>query len=92
MRLRVGDDGEAGGGETYQFAAIIGFPRGFIFFDLGFILIFAIEDLFFFFCSSRPMITVLLVATWIASSFHSISLTNFFSSQKTFGANEFKVI
>lgn len=40
----------------YQFAAMIGLPSGLTFFDFGFILIFGIEDLFFFFWSSRPMI------------------------------------
>lgn len=43
-------------GETYQFAAIIGFPKGLTLFDFGFILIFGIEDLFFFFCNSRPIL------------------------------------
>jgi hypothetical protein len=33
----------------YQFAAMIGLPSGLTFFDFGFILIFGIEDLFFFF-------------------------------------------
>jgi hypothetical protein len=40
----------------YQFAAIIALPKGLTLFDLGFILTFAIEDLFFFFCNSRPII------------------------------------
>jgi hypothetical protein len=43
---------------VYQFAAMIGLPNGLTFFDFGFILTFGIEDLFFFFCSSRPMIAV----------------------------------
>lgn len=64
-------DREVGG--TNQFAAIIGFPRGFIFFDLGFILIFAMEDLFFFFCNSRPMIAVYVVA--ISSTAHELFST-----------------
>jgi hypothetical protein len=42
----------------YQFAAMIGLPSGLTFFDFGFILIFGIEDLFFFFWSSRLMIAV----------------------------------
>jgi hypothetical protein len=33
----------------------MGLPKGLTLFDLGFILIFGIEDLFFFFWSSRPM-------------------------------------
>jgi hypothetical protein len=37
---------------------MIGLPNGLTFFDFGFILAFGIEDLFFFFCSSRPMIAV----------------------------------
>jgi hypothetical protein len=37
---------------------MIGLPNGLTFFDFGFILTFGIEDLFFFFCSSRPMIAV----------------------------------
>lgn len=37
------------GGVGYQFAAMIGLPKGLTLFDLGFILIFGIEDLFFFF-------------------------------------------
>jgi hypothetical protein len=45
-------------GGVYQFAAMIGLPNGLTFFDFGFILTFGIEDLFFFFCSSRPMIAV----------------------------------
>jgi hypothetical protein len=40
----------------YQFAAMMGLPKGLTLFDFGFILIFGIEDLFFFFWSSRPMI------------------------------------
>jgi hypothetical protein len=37
---------------------MIGLPSGLTFFDFGFILIFGIEDLFFFFWSSRPIIAV----------------------------------
>jgi len=44
----------------YQFAAMIGLPRGLTLFDFGFSLIFEIEDLFFFFCSSRPMIVTVV--------------------------------
>lgn len=47
-----------GGGEggRYQLAAMMGFPSGLTFFDLGFCRTLAIEDLFFFFWSSRPMV------------------------------------
>jgi hypothetical protein len=40
----------------YQFAAMIGFPRGLTLLDFGFSLIFGMEDLFFFFWSSRPIV------------------------------------
>lgn len=52
-------------GVPYQFAAIMALPNGLTFFDFGFILIFEIEDLFFFFCSSRPMIAIV---KWYGSS------------------------
>lgn len=52
------DRGAVLGGGMYQFAAMIGLPNGLTFFDFGFILTFGIEDRFFFFCSSRPMIAV----------------------------------
>jgi hypothetical protein len=47
------------GGMKYQFAAMMALPSGLTFFDFGFCRTLAIEDLFFFFCSSRPMIAVL---------------------------------
>jgi hypothetical protein len=41
---------------TYQLAAMIGFPLGLRWrLDLGFCFTFGIDDLFFFFWSSRPM-------------------------------------
>jgi hypothetical protein len=40
----------------YQLAAMMGFPSGLTFLDFGFCRTLATEDLFFFFCSSRPMI------------------------------------
>lgn len=46
-------------GGRYQFAAMMGFPSGLTRFDLGFCRTFAIEDLFFFFWSSRPIIAML---------------------------------
>lgn len=50
-----------GGGQRevrYQFAAMIAFPSGLTLFDFGFCRTLEIEDLFFFFWSSRPMIAV----------------------------------
>jgi hypothetical protein len=41
---------------TYQFAATIAFPSGLTRLDLALILIFGIEERFFFFWSSRPMV------------------------------------
>lgn len=52
------EGGEEEGGR-YQFAAMMGFPSGLTRFDLGFCRTFAIEDLFFFFWSSRPIIAML---------------------------------
>ena len=50
--------GGAGRG-TYQFAAMMGLPSGLArFLDFGFNLILGIEERFFFFWSSRPMMAV----------------------------------
>ena len=66
----------------YQFAAMMGFPNGLTFLDFGFILILGIEDLFFFFWSSRPMIAVyeLVRLVWSDSAVQRrISRRPFFS-------------
>ena len=42
--------------ETYQLDATMGLLRTLILFDFGFRLTFGIEDLFFFFCNSRPIV------------------------------------
>lgn len=46
------------GDGTNQFAAMMGFPQGLTRLDLGLCLIFAFEERFFFFWSSRPMVDV----------------------------------
>lgn len=43
---------------AYQFAATIAFPSGLTRLDFGFCLIFGIEERFFFFWSSRPIIAI----------------------------------
>jgi len=44
---------------AYQFAAMMGLPSGLVrFLDFGFNFILGIEERFFFFWSSRPMIAV----------------------------------
>jgi hypothetical protein len=76
-------------GDIYQFAAMMGFPRGLTrFLDLGFCFTLGIEERFFFFWSSRPMIAVvreekvvktLSFSYWICS-------WNFFSDKIWAGA------
>lgn len=47
---------------SHQLAATVALPRGFILLDLGLCLTFGIEDLFFFFCSSRPIPIVEIIS------------------------------
>jgi hypothetical protein len=50
---------------THQFAAMMGFPSGLTFFDFGLSFIFGIEDLFFFFWSSRPIFAAVRGGWWV---------------------------
>ena len=56
MQTWIGREELAGRGLDYQFAATIGLLRMFRRFDFGLCFTFGIEDLFFFFCSSRPIV------------------------------------
>ena len=64
----------------YQFAAMIGLPNGLTFFDFGFIRTFGMEDLFFFFWSSRPITVVCERGEVVVLNFHliEISILDFF--------------
>lgn len=53
--MLYGRNGEGEEGK-YQFAAMMGFPRGLTRLDLGLSFILGIEERFFFFWSSRPML------------------------------------
>ena len=82
--------GRRGKSIPYQFAAMMGLPSGLTRFDFGFIRTLGIEDLFFFFWSSRPIFAELwrVGVTWRmrwAKVFRTSSFEEDFRAEKFCG-------